>query len=307
MAFKDVMMKVRRIILCGRKEERKPSLEIGCPTDVRRMDISDTIPGLTSADKKMIKERASNDAIRLFSLQSHPPTRPPSPHSSSLPPSTPSSRDPSQPLLNAASTDLPPTLPTPPRQKHSEASPPAFRMKSMWDRTRRLSSGLGSSYQHQHQRHRSSSGYHELELELDTDTDADADVDAANTGAGANADAGVGVSGGESVLMLDVDVDVDLDLDLDFKGEGMRLDSPVSVAGSMKSGIEGEGEGFEVQDVVGGRLGAEAEERDFALGKAIRDMDMDMEAVGVESSDSDSEGEVGAGAGAAERKRLVRD
>ena len=43
-------------------------------------------------------------------------------------------------LLNAASKDLPTSVPTPPRRTHNENSPPAMRMKSMWDSERRYSS-----------------------------------------------------------------------------------------------------------------------------------------------------------------------
>jgi hypothetical protein len=41
------------------------------------------------------------------------------------------SREPSEPLLNAASKDLPSALPTPPRHTHHESSPPAVRVKGM--------------------------------------------------------------------------------------------------------------------------------------------------------------------------------
>jgi hypothetical protein len=43
-------------------------------------------------------------------------------------------------FLNAASKDLPTTVPTPPRRTHNENSPSAMRMKSMWDSERRYSS-----------------------------------------------------------------------------------------------------------------------------------------------------------------------
>ncbi|KAF2645624.1 hypothetical protein P280DRAFT_124865 [Massarina eburnea CBS 473.64] len=254
MAFKDMMMKVWRMMMCGEKDEGKHSLEIGSPTDVRRMDISDTMPGLSSDDKRMIREKASNDAIRLLSLQSHPPTQPPSPRSTSLPPSLPPSglttREPSQTLLNAASSNLPSNLPTPPRQKHNDASPPAFRMKSMWERTRRLSSGLSS--------HRSSSGYQEL--------------DTLNTGKG----------GEEEVLMLD--------LDLDFNDKSIHLDSPISVAESLKSV-----EGFDMQDTVGGTPSKKPLSGNPMVERALKDVEA------VDSSDSDGEA-----VGASERKRLVK-
>lgn len=43
-------------------------------------------------------------------------------------------------LLNAASKDLPNTVPTPPRQTHAPTSPPSARLRGMWDGTKRLSS-----------------------------------------------------------------------------------------------------------------------------------------------------------------------
>ncbi|KAJ4368218.1 hypothetical protein N0V83_006574 [Neocucurbitaria cava] len=173
MAFKDIIMKIRRAVLCCSKREHKLSLDIvrtsllmlatrpprisandykGHPTDVRRVDISDALPGLTDAERKYIREKASSDAIHLLGLQSHPPshppTGPPSPtesHSPSIAPtSILSSREPSVALLNAASKDLPSSLPTPPRRQHNENSPPAARMKSMWDSTRRLSNSSSS-------------------------------------------------------------------------------------------------------------------------------------------------------------------
>jgi hypothetical protein len=74
----------------------------GSPTNVRRVDISDALPGLTDAERKNIREKASSDAIYLLSLQSQPTTSPPSPTSSSL---GNISRESSEPLLNAASKD----------------------------------------------------------------------------------------------------------------------------------------------------------------------------------------------------------
>ncbi|CAO2654792.1 Nn.00g115250.m01.CDS01 [Neocucurbitaria sp. VM-36] len=147
MAFKDIITRLRRAVLCCSKRKRKLSLDIGHPTDVRRVDISDALPGLTDAERKYIREKASSDAIHLLGLQSHPPshppTSPPSPTESHSPSiattSMLSSREPSVALLNAASKDLPSTLPTPPRRQHNENSPPSARMKSMWESTRRLS------------------------------------------------------------------------------------------------------------------------------------------------------------------------
>lgn len=167
MGFKNILSKVRRVFLCN-KSERKPSLDIvsipittsftsnnklkrrgfchlkhytqrkktlttlkGHPTNVRRVDISDALPGLTDTERKYIREKASSDAIHLLGLQSHPPTSPPSPTESTTPSLKPASREPSEALLNAASKDLPSTLPTPPRRTHNENSPPAVRLQTM--------------------------------------------------------------------------------------------------------------------------------------------------------------------------------
>ncbi|OAL54335.1 hypothetical protein IQ07DRAFT_595859 [Pyrenochaeta sp. DS3sAY3a] len=152
MTLKDIIMKLRWSLLCCSQRERKSSLDIGPPTNVCRVDISDALPGLTDAERKYIREKASSDAIHLLSLQSRPssrsPSSPPSPtHSHSPPPGSASilsSREPSEALLNAASKDLPSTLPTPPRRQHNENSPPAARMKSMWDSNRRPSNSSAS-------------------------------------------------------------------------------------------------------------------------------------------------------------------
>jgi hypothetical protein len=109
----------------------------GFPTNVRRIDISDTLPGLTDAERKYIRDKAAtSDAIDLLSLQSLPATSLSSPTSSSL---ALMSREPSEALLNAASKDLPSTLPTPPRHTHKQNSPPVVRMKSMWENPEKLS------------------------------------------------------------------------------------------------------------------------------------------------------------------------
>ncbi|KAL6710009.1 hypothetical protein ACN47E_009800 [Coniothyrium glycines] len=149
MPLKKVIFKVRRALLCCSKRDSKTSLDIGSPTDVRRVDISDALPGLTDAERKYLREKASSDAIYLLGIQSHPPsnsaTLPPSPtasHSPSLATTSAiSSREPSVALLNAASKDLPNALPTPPRHTHHEDSPPTSRMKSMWDSSKRRSTG----------------------------------------------------------------------------------------------------------------------------------------------------------------------
>ncbi|KAI1591873.1 hypothetical protein PtrEW13061_004220 [Pyrenophora tritici-repentis] len=162
MTFRDIVGKFRNSFLCCTKHERKRSLSIGSPTDVRIIDISDSLPGLIDAQRRQIREKASTDAIRLLSLQSHPPTTPPSPTATSHPPTpslptnpfqatspssptttsstAPSFREPSTILLNAASKDLPMSVATPPHHTHKEDSPPAMRMKNMWHSERRYSS-----------------------------------------------------------------------------------------------------------------------------------------------------------------------
>ncbi|KAH7069027.1 hypothetical protein BKA63DRAFT_99782 [Paraphoma chrysanthemicola] len=150
MAFKKTIMKLRRAMLCCSKHDRTHSMDIGSPTNVRRVDISDALPGLTDSERKYLREKASSDAIHLLGIQSlppsHPATSPPSPTLTSSaspslcgPASRLTSREPSEALLNAASKDLPSALPTPPKQRHNESSPPAARMKSMWETTRRMS------------------------------------------------------------------------------------------------------------------------------------------------------------------------
>ena len=95
---------------------------------------------------------SASDSTPISQRQSPAPTTP-SPTSIRSAP-----RSSSLPLLNAASTNLPTTLPTPPHQRHHETSPPAYRIKSMWERTRRLSSSLSH-----HSSLRSSTGYRGLE------------------------------------------------------------------------------------------------------------------------------------------------
>ncbi|KAF2798997.1 hypothetical protein K505DRAFT_371280 [Melanomma pulvis-pyrius CBS 109.77] len=213
MTFKDIMSKVGRIMLCGGKDEKRHSLEIGSPMDVRHLDVGNAMPGLSNDEIKMIREKSSHDVIRLLSLQSHPPTQPSSP-STPFPPylpcdpsSQPPSPTPSATLLNNASVNLPTTLPTPPPQKHSDTSPPSFRMKSMWARTRRLSS-LGSHH----------GGYKELNTTKEGD----------ETG----------------VLMVDLGTDQGTELDIDVKE--VKLESPVSRKNTLSL------DGFKSQDTVGG-------------------------------------------------------
>jgi hypothetical protein len=169
MAPNTIMMKLRRALLCCSKREEKVSLDIvsfavsqstcrilqnhmqvpGSPqaqltthqgylTNARKVDIISSLPGLTDAERVFFREKAlGSSAIHLLNQQSQPPFHPstsaPSPTDS---PSTSrvSSREPSMAILNAASADLPATLPTPPRQRHAECSPPAARMKTMRER-----------------------------------------------------------------------------------------------------------------------------------------------------------------------------
>ncbi|CBX93835.1 predicted protein [Plenodomus lingam JN3] len=183
MTFEAVIMKLRRAVLCCSKRERSsPSetvrlevvsfhtqyldhpptsslavspiymiisdkFEQGSPTDVRRVDVSATLPGLMDAQRRYVREKASSDAVHLLGLQSEPPshpaTSPPSPTQSNTRSialaSNLSSREPSVALLNAASKDLPSVLPTPPKRTHNENSPPASRMKTMWKDSNRPS------------------------------------------------------------------------------------------------------------------------------------------------------------------------
>ncbi|KAF2032696.1 hypothetical protein EK21DRAFT_60281, partial [Setomelanomma holmii] len=126
----------------------------GSPTNVHRIDISDATSGLTDAERKYIREKASSDAIHLLGLQSQPPSHPAtsptsrteSPSPSLGPASRLACREPSEALLNAASKDLPSALPTPPKQRHNESSPPAAHMKSMWEISRRLSSSSSATH-----------------------------------------------------------------------------------------------------------------------------------------------------------------
>ncbi|KAF2655551.1 hypothetical protein K491DRAFT_746917 [Lophiostoma macrostomum CBS 122681] len=242
MTFKEMMMDLRRIMLCCSTDKKKHSLEISSLTDFRREVLE--IPGLSKEELALLREKPTPDALPL-SLTSHPPTRPASTRpSASVPPSNPhssaassanslanssnaspaSSRTPSTTLLNSASTNLPTTLPTPPLQKHTDNNPPTSahsRMKGFLERTRRLSEAVST-----HSRH-STGGY------------SHAGYDHLPTGS-------LGEDGREGVSLLN----------LDFKdtgfGMGMELDSPVS----GKSVHLDAAEGFEVQDVVGGATAA---------------------------------------------------
>jgi hypothetical protein len=87
MAIKDIISKIKRSILCCSRREEKCTLDIvglpdatvmthvltqkqGAPTNVRRVDVFDALPGLTDAQRKYIREKASSDAIHLLGLQS---------------------------------------------------------------------------------------------------------------------------------------------------------------------------------------------------------------------------------------------
>ncbi|KAF9739261.1 hypothetical protein PMIN06_007392 [Paraphaeosphaeria minitans] len=100
MGFKTTVNNIKRNLLCCRKEKKKPLLKIGPTTDVRRMDITEGMPDLTEADAKLIQEKATHDAYRLLSLQSHPPTQPTTPL-----PTTPTDPFASSSALSPAPTD----------------------------------------------------------------------------------------------------------------------------------------------------------------------------------------------------------
>ncbi|KAF2129580.1 hypothetical protein P153DRAFT_385786 [Dothidotthia symphoricarpi CBS 119687] len=171
MNLKKLVATLRRAILCcnDRKSKPEPAMQIGLPTNVRRVDISALIPGLSDSERREIHANASRDAVNIAGLQlqastrpttasasrpttshRHPSTSPlqlnpfhPSgpPTSTSSPTSvySPSSVAPSfsvpcEPVdvaLNAASTHLPSSVPTPPQQLHDEDSSPPVRTKSM--------------------------------------------------------------------------------------------------------------------------------------------------------------------------------
>ncbi|KAF1994414.1 hypothetical protein P154DRAFT_567337 [Amniculicola lignicola CBS 123094] len=159
MNIKRIAEKMRRALLCCGDDGRKHSLEIGSPTDVRRLDVASSMQGLTDKQRALIREKVSADAtqIHLFQHQNtiQPALQPTSTSNSPSPSvpssiatrSNPTSRSPSSTLLNNASTNLPSSLPTPPRHKHAESTLPHSahkRMQSLWDTTRRLSTSLGS-------------------------------------------------------------------------------------------------------------------------------------------------------------------
>ncbi|KAF2451215.1 hypothetical protein P171DRAFT_478264 [Karstenula rhodostoma CBS 690.94] len=164
MGFKNAVKKIKRTLLCCRKEKKKPLLKIRPTTDVRRMDITEGMPDLTEADAKLIQEKATHDAYRLLSLQSHPPTQPatptdpdPDPFASSAALS-PTRTDPfasAAPSAAASTTHLPAPSPSPssahswsrlnplPAEDGAKDADPGVG-KKIWDTTRRLS-GLSLS------------------------------------------------------------------------------------------------------------------------------------------------------------------
>ncbi|KAF2279031.1 uncharacterized protein EI97DRAFT_456436 [Westerdykella ornata] len=264
MGFKDSMVKLRKAMLCGGGEGSRHSLQIVggsvnaleakllivCVDEGATDGLSDfPFPGISSTlllnptnfypRKALIREKASSDA-HLISLSSFPPLDAANHHHSpsatsspahSFPASLVSSRCPSTTLLNSASSNLPTSLPTPPRREFSDSILPVRmpasahassgigagagtgnRMKGLWERTRRLSSSLGGSTHGHNHGHGDAAGH-----------------EGRKGGKG-----GTAASDEEGVVLLN--------LDLAFKENG--LDSERASAKSV--------EGFEVQDCVGG-------------------------------------------------------
>ncbi|PVI02499.1 hypothetical protein DM02DRAFT_727157 [Periconia macrospinosa] len=254
MAFRGIMKRIRRVILCGKGEEAKKPLEIGSPTDVRRMDFSEALPGLTEADSKFIREKTANDDIHLITFQPHAPTEPRTPPRTSSPtPSQsttsasastsalPHETTPSYPLLNAASSNLPSTLPTPPRRQHTDTPPPASRMKSMWERTQRLSSS-----------HRSSVGYHELDA---VNSVVDVNVGVVDNNKRDDTDREVHIDGDEDSkegALLTLDIDLDFKDDAELRFDSHSASSSLSSSSSEHHHDGGNGGGFEEQSTFGG-------------------------------------------------------
>ncbi|KAF2121411.1 hypothetical protein BDV96DRAFT_211574 [Lophiotrema nucula] len=218
MTFKNIMAQFRRAILCCSTDKGKRSLEIGSPTDVRHVEIDLCMPHLSEEQRQLIHKAAPTDARQMISLQSHPPTQPPSVFPSapsSMPPSLASSREPSATLLNAASKGLPTNLPTPPRQKHSDSNLPAsagMKVKSIWEHTRKFSGSIGSRTSH--------NGYRDLN----------------------SATKSIQEEENEGLVMPM--------LELDF--EDKELDSPVSLKSTIEVPLNSDG--FESQDVNGGSV-----------------------------------------------------
>ncbi|KAH6882764.1 hypothetical protein BKA58DRAFT_434525 [Alternaria rosae] len=86
MTFNRIIIRIERTLLCDKREPNPnlDNMDIGGLTDVRVIDLSDFLPGLTYRQRKQIQEEASSGALRLQSLQSHPPISIPSLNGSNL-------------------------------------------------------------------------------------------------------------------------------------------------------------------------------------------------------------------------------
>jgi len=136
----------------------------GGPTDVRVIDVSDSLPGLTDAQRKQIREEASSGALRLQSMEPQPLTSPPSSkHSDTRHPSVPTNTlgslssntetishhsfagmSPKEHVvapLDTAPKNLSSNVSASRRRKRKDYSPTATRMKSTWSSDRPYSSG----------------------------------------------------------------------------------------------------------------------------------------------------------------------
>ncbi|KAL5385832.1 hypothetical protein DPSP01_004610 [Paraphaeosphaeria sporulosa] len=127
------------------------------------MNITEGMPDLTEADAKLIQEKATHDAYRLLSLQSHPPTQPTTPlptsptdpfaSSSALSPTPTDPFASAAPSAAASTTHLPSPSSAHSRSRLNPAAPGPEECgresskegedvgvgKKIWDRTRRLS------------------------------------------------------------------------------------------------------------------------------------------------------------------------
>ncbi|KAG9194654.1 hypothetical protein G6011_04689 [Alternaria panax] len=164
MAFKGFIARLKQNLLCD-KHERKPNLDIGEPTNVRVIDVSESLPGLTDAQRKQIREEASSGALRLQDIRSQPPTSPPSPndfdaHRTSVATDTAESVSTHTEIIslysfsdvspeesamamvarNTTFENLPSSVSTSPRRKQRAYSPLPMRVKSMWNSKGRYSS-----------------------------------------------------------------------------------------------------------------------------------------------------------------------
>ncbi|CAI9632412.1 unnamed protein product [Alternaria burnsii] len=162
------MVRFRRYLICD-KDRPKPCLNIGGPTNVRVIDISDSLPGLTDSQRKQIREEASSGALRLQSMEPQPLTsRPSSKHSDTRHPHIPTNTlgslsyntetishhsftgvSPEEHVvapLNTAPKDLSSNVSASRRRRRQDYSPTATRMKSTWSSDRPYSSGSSSEY-----------------------------------------------------------------------------------------------------------------------------------------------------------------